>query len=286
MTEHFVDRSAARFLTPMEGEGTCSTPHLAISLPGVRWNIERVLDAIGDPACWRPHLKTTKLPELWKLMLEAGLDRFKCSTTLELANLLAIAPDVDCLLAHHLDDAGMRTLEVLADSYPAARIATLVESTEDVERVPEGVGVFVDVNPGMNRTGIRCTEQDRILEVIRTCGSRWRGIHFYDGHIRNGTEQVRREQAHAGYNLLLGLDRAAGGADELITSGTPTFLHALSHSALVGTMRHSVSPGTVVLHDCMSERLPEIAGLGLEPAAAVVATVVSHPDDTIATVNA
>ena len=286
MTEHFVDRSAARFLTPMEGEGTCSTPHLAISLPGVRWNIERVLDAIGDPACWRPHLKTTKLPELWKLMLEAGLDRFKCSTTLELANLLAIAPDVDCLLAHHLDDAGMRTLEVLADSYPAARIATLVESTEDVERVPEGVGVFVDVNPGMNRTGIRCTEQDRILEVIRTCGSRWRGIHFYDGHIRNGTEQVRREQAHAGYDLLLGLDRAAGGADELITSGTPTFLHALSHSALVGTMRHSVSPGTVVLHDCMSERLPEIAGLGLEPAAAVVATVVSHPDDTIATVNA
>ncbi|MEE2681844.1 MAG: alanine racemase [Planctomycetota bacterium] len=286
MSEHFVECSAARFLGSEADPASRATPHLAISLPGVRWNLERVLDAIGDPACWRPHLKTTKLPELWKLMLEAGLERFKCSTTLELANLLAIAPDVDCLLAHHLDDAGMRTLEALAGTYPAARISTLVEAPEDVDRLPAGIEAFVDVNPGMNRTGIRCTEPERILEVIRACGARWRGIHFYDGHVRNGTEQARRAQAHAGYDLLLGLDHAAGGADELITSGTPTFLHALTHSALVGTMRHAVSPGTVVLHDGMSERLPEIATLGLEPAAAVVATVVSHPDDAVATVNA
>ena len=286
MSAQFAECSAARFLPLDPAQAMRSTPHLAISMPGVRWNLERVLDAIGDPACWRPHLKTTKFPELWQLMLDAGLERFKCSTTLELSNLLAIAPDVDCLLAHHLDDGGMRILQSLAEANPAARVSTLVESIEDLERLPAEVGAFVDVNSGMNRTGIPCIQRDRILELIQACGARWRGIHFYDGHLRNGTEQARREQAHAGYDLLLGLDHAAGGADELITSGTPTFLHALTHSGLVGTMRHAVSPGTVVLHDGMSERIPEIARLGLEPAAAVVATVVSHPDDEIATVNA
>ena len=286
MSEFFRECSAARFLPHHHEQSLLSTPHLAISLPGVRWNLERVLDAVGDPACWRPHLKTTKLPELWQLMLDAGLERFKCSTTLELSNLLAMAPDADCLVAHHLDDGGMQILGSLAEANPVARVSTLVESIEDLQRLPEGVGAFVDINSGMNRTGIKWTQRDRILELIQACGSRWRGIHFYDGHLRNGTEQARREQAHAGYDLLLGLDEAAGGADELITSGTPTFLHALSHSALVGTMRHSVSPGTVVLHDGMSERMPEIARLGLEPAAAVVATVVSHPDEGLATVNA
>lgn len=220
------------------------------------------------------------------MMLEAGLERFKCSTTLELARLLEIAPDVDCLLAHHLSDAGMRTLGVLAVNHPAARLSTLVESTEDLDRLPPGVGAFVDLNPGMNRTGIDYRDQDRILDVVSACAGRWRGLHYYDGHIRSGSENARRDKAHAGYDLLVKLDALAGGAEELITSGTPTFLHALSHAGLVGTLRHAVSPGTVVLHDVISQRMPELARLGLEPAAAVVATVVSHPNEQIATVNA
>lgn len=286
MSLPFVEFTSERFL-PMGRElSDLSTPHLAVSLPTVRSNVTRVIEAIGDPSCWRPHLKTTKLPELWSVMLEAGLERFKCSTTLELARLLEIAPDVDCLLAHHLDEAGMRMLGALAGNYPAARLSTLVESPEDIERLPQGVGAFVDVNSGMNRTGIDYRNQDRILEVVHACTNRWRGLHFYDGHIRSGSETARRDKAHAGYDLLLKLDALAGGSEELITSGTPTFLHAMSHAGLVGTMRHAVSPGTVVLHDVISQRLPEVARLGLEPAAAVVATVVSHPSEQIATVNA
>ena len=41
-----------------------------------------------------------------------------------------------------------------------------------------------------------------------------------------------------------------------------------------------------MFHDAISERLPEIARLGLEPAAAVLAHVVSHPTNQVATVNA
>ena len=286
MSRPFQESSPEAFLPACDLPDRTSTPHLAIHLPTVRRNVGRVLDAVGDPGCWRPHLKTSKLPEIWSLLLERGLDRFKCATTLELEQLLSIAPEADCVLAHHPDESACGILEKLVRAHPRARISCLVEEPGDLRRLPDGVEVFVDVDPGMNRTGLDCSLRKEILELVELGGSRCRGIHFYDGHLHGGDETTRKRRAHAGYDLLLQLDAEAGGCEELITSGTPSFLHALSHAGLVGTLRHSVSPGTVVLHDGMSERLPEIARLGLQPAAAVVATVVSRPGRTLVTVNA
>jgi D-serine deaminase-like pyridoxal phosphate-dependent protein len=190
------------------------------------------------------------------------------------------------MLAHHATASGLQRLSDLARNFPMARISTLVETTDEVAAVPGNVGCFVDVNAGMNRTGIPMEDHETIEMVALACGDRWRGLHFYEGHIRDGEEQSRKERSHAAYDILLRIDANLGGADELVTSGTTTFLHALSHARLVGTMRHTVSPGTVVLHDAISARVPEVARLGLEPAAAVLAHVVSHPRDGIITLNA
>ncbi len=262
------------------------TPALTIHLPTVRLNVDRILEAIGDPACWRPHLKTTKIPEIWRILLDAGVDRFKCSTTREMAVLLDLAPDVDILLAHHPTPAGLSRLAELQAAFPSSRLSTLVETTEAVAALPEGIGAFVDVNPGMDRTGMSLTDPEAITLVALACGEHWRGIHFYDGHIREGDESDRRDRAHAAYDELLELDASLGGADELVTSGTTTFLHALTHARLVSTMRHTVSPGTVVLHDAISARIEEVARLGLEPAAVVLAHVVSHPTPDVFTLAA
>ena len=282
----FPTLKAQTFLPPAEDLGDLYTPALAINLPAVRQNIARVLEAIGDPACWRPHIKTTKLPEIWSLLIEAGIDRFKCATTHELEVLLALAPDVDVLFAHHPSPAALKKIGELAASYPAARVSVLIETPATANDLPPGVTAFVDINPGMNRTGIPMHQSEQIMITALACGDRLRGLHFYDGHIRDGSEDTRRERAHANYDDLLNIDASIGGADEIITSGTTTFIHALAHSGLVGTLRHTVSPGTVVLHDVISQRMPEIARLGLEPAAAVLAHVVSQPTDDIFTLNA
>ncbi|MEC8733913.1 MAG: alanine racemase [Planctomycetota bacterium] len=286
MTAPFAGCSPGRYLGDDGRSAPTSTPHLVIDLPTVRDNVARVLEAIGGPDRWRPHLKTSKLSEVWTLLREQGLNRFKCATVLELSQLLSIAPEADCVLAHHPDEAACGVLGALAHAHPRARIACLVEQPADLDRIPGEVGLFVDVDPGMHRSGLESGRREPIVELVRQAGSRCRGIHFYDGHLRDGNEASRRQRAHAGYDLLLELDAATGGRGELVTSGTPSFLHALAHRGLAGTGRHSVSPGTVVLHDGMSERLPEIARLGLVPAAAVVATVVSHPGATLATANA
>lgn len=282
----FADQNPGIFLSSGIDPVDLHTPALAIHMPSVRHNVDRVIDAIGDPSCWRPHLKTTKIPQVWQILVDAGVDRFKCANTLEMSILLSMAPEVDVLLAHHASPAGIRRLSELADACPSARISTLVETIDEVVALPGNVGAFVDVNPGMNRTGIPMKELDRIEQVSLACGEQWRGLHFYEGHIRGGEEDARRERAHASYDTLLRIDANLGGAFELITSGTPTFLHALTHANLVGTMRNTVSPGTVVYHDAISQRMPEIARLGLRPAAAVLAHVVSHPDEHLVTVNA
>ena len=282
----FADEDSSRFRPNGLESEDLQTPALAIHMPSVRHNVERVIDAIGEPSCWRPHLKTTKIPQVWQILLDAGVERFKCATTLEMSILLSMAPDVDILLAHHASQAGVRRLSELADACPGARISTLVETVEQVAALPGNIGAFVDVNPGMNRTGIPMKNLERIEEVSLACGENWRGLHFYEGHIRDGEEEARRERAHATYDTLLQIDANLGGAFELITSGTPTFLHALTHASLVGTMRNTVSPGTVVFNDAISQRMPEIARLELQPAAAVLAHVVSLPEENLVTVNA
>jgi len=282
----FPDTTPDRFIPPEEDRDDLGTPALAIHGPTVRANIVRILDAVGDPACWRPHLKTTKLPEIWSMLIDAGIDRFKCATTREMETLLSITPDVDVLLAHNPSPAALKRVGELAASHPAARLSVLVEDEQGAAELPEGVGAFIDINSGMNRTGIPIGQQERIMMVALACGERMRGIHFYDGHIRDGSEDVRRDRAHAGYDELLQIDAILNGVDEIITSGTTTFVHALSHARLVATLRHSVSPGTVVFHDALSQRMPEISRLELEPAAAVLAHVVSRPTEEIFTLNA
>ena len=183
MTPPFEGCDPGRYLEDGERSAPESTPHLVVDLPTVRDNVARVLEVAGGPDGWRPHLKTSKLPEVWTLLLEQGLHRFKCATVLELSELLSIAPEADCVLAHHPDDAACGALGALARAHPRARIACLVEEPADLDRVPGEVGLFVDVDPGMHRSGLDPRRREPIIELVRQAGSRCRGIHFYDGGV-------------------------------------------------------------------------------------------------------
>ncbi|MHC5004756.1 MAG: alanine racemase, partial [Planctomycetota bacterium] len=260
-----------------------------------RGNIRRVIEAMGgDPARWRPHVKTVKMPSVFREMARQGLRCFKCATTREMDRLLAAladegVDDPDVLLAHPLAGPGLGRLAELSARHPRARLSLLREDPESVGEVPDGVGVFIDVNPGMNRTGAPLDELERIEATARRAGDRLRGIHFYDGHLGGLDRTERRQRAFAGYDrlvALIGSLRSCGiDPDEIITSGTPSFLEALQHPGL-GSFghRHRVSPGTVTFHDTRS--VAEVPELGLQPAALLLARVVSRPAPDIATCDA
>jgi D-serine deaminase-like pyridoxal phosphate-dependent protein len=215
-------------------------------------------------------------------MLAHNVRCFKCATTLELLTACEAGAD-DVLLAFPVMGANARRTIELAGAYPATHVSVIVESREQANQwIGRGIGIFIDVNPGMDRTGISQERSSDILELARAAGSGFRGLHYYDGHAAG-------ETAQAGYDRLLeivGTLTAAGCATgEVITSGTPATQAALAHAGLrAGAFQHRISPGTVVYNDMSS--LKQLPGRGYQAAALVLATVVSHPARGVFTCDA
>jgi D-serine deaminase-like pyridoxal phosphate-dependent protein len=281
---------------PVEVVAGVITPALVIHLDRVRSNIARIVRLLGgEPGRWRPHLKTTKMPEIWAELLKAGVRPFKCATTREAAVMLELLDaqlevEGDLLVAYPMLGPALARLGALAEAHPGQHVSVLCEDLDVLRTLPSRLGVFVDVNPGMNRTGVPLSDRARILALARAAGPRFAGLHHYEGHLHDADLEVRSRRAFAGYEQVAerirALDAAGIRTPELVTSGTPGLLCALAwpHFDELGVCTHRVSPGTVVFHDLRSEQ--ETPELGLTPAATVLTRVVSHPGDGMVTCDA
>ena len=261
------------------------TPSLAIYPEIVDANITTTLRLLGgDANRWRPHVKTAKLGFIMRRFVEHGVLNFKCATSLELLTACENGA-ADVVVAYPVVGANARRIRAIADQFPETRVSALVESPAQIESwTGSRVGFFIDVNPGMDRTGI---EQDRVNEIValaraaRTGGQSFRGLHYYDGHLSSLVLPEREAVAHEGYEHLLGiidaLERADIRIEEVITAGTPAFPCTLSYPGFTNApFLHRASPGTIVYNDCSSlTQLP--SEYGYRPAALVVSSVVSHP---------
>ena len=269
------------------------TPALVIFPAIVDHNIEQTLARLGNnPERWRPHVKTAKLISTMRQMTAHGLRNFKCATTLELRTACQ-AGAADVLVAFACWGPRARRVAEIAREFPAVAISALVEDAPNLTQWRDsGVGIFIDVNPGGNRTGI---EQDRVADIvelaraIQATGLVFRGLHYYDGHHRHADLAERSAAAWSGYDRLMEIAAALAGAGraagEVVTSGTPALPCSISYPGFQkAPFVHRVSPGTVVYNDMSSlEQLPD---WGYRPAVFVLATVISHPIDGIVTCDA
>jgi len=260
------------------------TPSLLIYPDLVDANIRATLRLMnGDADRWRPHIKTAKLAFVIRQMIAQGVRAFKCATTLELLTACEAGAD-DVLLAFPVTGANARRTVDLSRQFPKTRVSVLVESEEQLRSwAGTAIGIFIDVNPGMNRTGISQERTADISTLARRAGGSFRGLHYYDGHVATS------EVAHVGYDRLIEivheLSTAGLAPEEVITSGTPAASAALNHRGLsAGPFRHRISPGTVVYNDLSS--LAQLPGVGYAAAVVVLTTVVSHPAPNLFTCDA
>ena len=259
------------------------TPALVIDLGAARRNLRAVLERTAGPGRWRPHVKTAKVPEAMALFVDEGIRRFKCATLREaevLGRLLAGGAGGDVLLAHHLHGPALDRLAEIAQATPGVVFSTLVESVEQVVDVPPEVGIFVDLDLGMHRTGAPLTAARAISAAA---GHGCEASTPTTGTVTRRIPQERRRLVHAGYDELAALVRqlSAAGIEvaEVISAGTPAFPAALEHTGLAtlpGTV-HRVSPGTVVYHDLRSTA--QNPDLPAEFAATVLTRVASLPGE-------
>ncbi|MHC5064308.1 MAG: alanine racemase [Planctomycetota bacterium] len=264
------------------------TPALIIDLDIVRANIARTLEFVdGKIDRWRPHIKTSKVPAVMELLLEAGVKHFKCATTKEADCLLSSRPEgIDLLICMSHRGANLRRVAELSKQHGNHRISLLTEDAEHAATVREtapGVELYIDLNPGYDRTGSPLSQRERILATVDACGDALRGLHFYDGHLHHGSRSDRQATCHEIYAQLVDFHSELGRPDlEIITSGTPTYPIAAAYPGFAN-LRHQISPGTVVYWDLTSDGL-EIEGY--RHAATVLSTVISNPNEKRITFDA
>jgi D-threonine aldolase len=251
------------------------SPALVIYKYWVQQNISLAITMAGEVARLRPHVKTHKSPDITQMMLEAGITKFKCATIAE-AEMLAQCDAPDLLLAYQPTGPKIERLLLLIDQYPATSFSCLVDSADTAQALAaeaESSGltadVFLDVNVGMNRTGV---SPQNAQQVLNTCSSlqgiNLVGLHGYDGHINDTNNAIRMQRANEAYDILATIRQANQHKNlRVVLGGSPTFLlHAVKGDV-------ECSPGTFVYWDWSYSTL--FPDLPFFPAALVITRVVS-----------
>ena len=259
------------------------SPALVVYAERVKENIRVLLSMIDDVTRLRPHAKTHKTTEAAALMMNAGIYKFKCATIAE-AEMLAMVKAPDVLLAYQPVGAKLQRFIALIKKYPGTAFSCLVDHIVAAESIAAAaasneiiIPVYIDLNVGMNRTGI--TPGDMAMELYKKCAAlkslRPKGLHAYDGHIHTKDFQQRTEECNDAFKPVEELQKALmeEGFDKpvIIAGGSPTFpIHAKRKET-------ECSPGTFIFWDRGYQQLLE-EQLFL-PAALVITRIISFPDE-------
>ena len=260
------------------------TPALAVYPARVKENIGTLVAAVDDVARLRPHVKTHKTTEATLLMLEAGIRKFKCATIAE-AEMLAMAGAPDILFAYQPGGPKLQRLIALIKKYPDSKFSCLVDNMVSAENIAAAavsnqlsVPVYIDLNIGMNRTGI--APGDEAIALYKKCatlkGIQPVGLHAYDGHLHEKDFIERTVACNNAFEPVEQMQQAlvSRGFDQpvIVAGGSPTFpIHAKRKMI-------ECSPGTFVFWDRGYSVLLEEQDF--IPAALVLTRVISLPDKT------
>ena len=264
------------------------SPALLVYPNRVEANIRAAVALAGGPDKLRPHVKTHKMRAVTELLLAAGIHQFKCATIAE-AEMLAQAGAPDVLLAYPVVGPKVARLKALTERYLATHFSCLIDNLYTIRHLSElfdeePIDVLIDLNVGMNRTGIlpelakNFFSQIAVNQYVNCVG-----LHAYDGHIHATDLSGRTHEADAAYALAEGIrqeiEREFDAPLNLVIGGTPTFaIHAKRDAERLQT-----SPGTFVFWDAGYARmLPE---LPFQIAAALLTRVVSIVDDHTLTLD-
>ena len=250
-------------------------------------NIRKAIDmAGGDVSRLRPHVKTNKTREICELMMREGITKFKCATVAE-AEMLAMTGATNILLAYQPTGPKIKRLLQLMKTWPSVRFACLTDNKQSAQEIgkemksladsihPLTLDVFIDVNVGMNRTGLPPSQVPDLAGFILSLKHvRLAGVHGYDGHIHDTVLSARQQT----------VDRSFAELNRALQSTQPMVNYPLTQIA-GGTITFPVhirrqqiecSPGTFVLWDWgYGQSYPD---LPFRHAAFILCRVVSVPD--------
>lgn len=258
------------------------SPALLVYPDRVKNNIRLLQNMMPDNNMLRPHVKTNKMAEVCRMMMDAGITKFKCATIAE-AEMLGIIGAPDVLLAYQPVGPKVLRLINLIKAYPSTQFSCLADNANNLEYISSLAGVhrvtipvLIDLNVGMNRTGIKPGDALELAKLFKNLTNlKLVGLHAYDGHIRDTDLAARKLNCDEAFNSIRSLQQhleAQGQRLIIVAGGTPTFpIHAQRGGV-------ECSPGTFVFTDWgYKHLLPDEA---FDFAALVLSRVISIVDYT------
>jgi D-threonine aldolase len=229
------------------------TPALLIHKERVNMNIAKTIALVQSKNQLRPHVKTHKMKEITEMMMDAGIQKFKCATIAE-AEMLGMAKAKDVLLAYPVLGAKIARFQKLKNAFLETNFSCIIDNFQGAKQLSDSflnnpIEVYIDVNVGMNRTGVSVGDApDLFKKCFQLTGINIIGLHGYDGHINDTNLAIRKSDANWAYEKLYFIQCQikviSGKKIKIVVGGTPTFsLHAFADKEV------EASPGTFVFWD-------------------------------------
>jgi len=258
----------------------CS-PALLVYPDRIEENTRRTIKIAGGTQNLRPHVKTHKMAEVVLMQIKHGINKFKCATISE-AEMVAKCGAHDILLAMQPVGPNIDRFFKLKQTFPDSKISCIADNDEIIIQLAEKARkkglqthVWIDLNLGMNRTGVIPGEKAARLyrRVVDSPMLEAAGLHAYDGHFHESEFAVRQRHCDESFKEVTGLKESleAEGLEDIriIAGGTPTFpVHALRKDV-------ELSPGTLFLWDWGYSS--SFADMNFLHAAMLLTRVVSKP---------
>ncbi|MFT6863555.1 MAG: D-serine deaminase-like pyridoxal phosphate-dependent protein [Akkermansiaceae bacterium] len=258
-------------MSQFDGLERVPSPALLLDVGKVAANLQEMISIAGVDRL-RPHLKTHKMREVVQLQIKAGIRKFKAATLAEL-EMAADAGAAEILLAIQPVGPNMARLAEAIAAYPETSFSAVIDDLETaalLDRKCQGLGLFIDVDCGMHRTGVAFGSALDLLiqEVGNLSQAHLMGLHVYDGHLHD-SDRVRRRASVLEIHEQIQKHRK--DAMTVIAGGSPTF-------GLWAEESHwDCSPGTSLFWDQgYRESFPE---LPFEMAAVLLTRVISKPGE-------
>ena len=266
-----------------------STPSLVVFPKRILHNIKLMIEIAGGTESLRPHIKTHKMSEIIKMQIDNGINKFKCATITE-AELLAKSGAKDILLAIQPTGKNISRFISLIEIYPESIFSTIVDNEYSLNEINNrakekkiSVSIWLDINNGMNRTGVEPNnEACNIFQKIASASNlNAKGLHVYDGHIRESDYSVRKHLCDNAFshvlNLKKNIEKKGILIDKIVAGGTPTFpIHAERENV-------EVSPGTSLLWDDRYGTAFE--DLKFIHSAVLIGSIISKPSKDLLCIN-
>ncbi|MEM9411438.1 MAG: D-TA family PLP-dependent enzyme, partial [Planctomycetota bacterium] len=257
------------------------SPGLLIFKEILESNLAEMIRIAGGTEFLYPHCKTHKTKEITRVMLNLGITHHKCATIAE-AEMLAICGAPHILIAYQLVGPNIERAIELTHRFPNSQFFTLVDCPQILSQLEaqftaaqKSIGVFIDLETGMNRTGIEPGDSAIALAEMAYSSEtiQFQGLHWYDGHHRQGDFNERKQLTLAAWKNFTRF------RDQLTLQGIPIkqIVAAGSGSFPILAEVHEpsllLSPGTTTLYDAdLMEKFPE---LDFQPAIAILTRVIS-----------